>query len=273
VLNEERLLSAVLKNISPHVDEIVVVDGGPNGPSEDATAEIAKRYEKVAYQSGKFATLDGAWDMATQRNTAISAAKHDMILLLSADMFFLELGRLREAIEGGKFKIFFSSTFEFWRDTKHLRQHSDMGTPTYMPAPILEPIAVDRSYTPYVGEDGMLNLAHADIKDRMMIPQMSKFHLGWLRPFPEQVQKHIRHVKQHRWAEQGESLLRGGKRSLEAWAIKHVLGYSAIPSVPFHGWLPEELEEFGDMKPEDGSNQVIADFEEEYKMSPFTLKK
>jgi glycosyltransferase involved in cell wall biosynthesis len=273
VLNEEKLLPALLANIESHVDEIVIVDGGPDGPSTDNTGEIARSHEKVVYESGKFATFEGAWDESTHRNTAIARASHDVLLLISADMFFLGLENLAIATERASAKIFFCTTLEFWCDTNHLRQHENLGTPTWLPAGILEPIAIDRCFNPYWDDNGSLVLSDAVVEDRLVIPQLTKFHLGWIRPFRQQMNKHIRHVKQHRWDKQGEALLRGGQRSLEQWAIFHVLNYPKTPAVSYHGWFPEELELLKSMKPEDGSNEVLTEFEEQYGMSVFKMKK
>jgi glycosyltransferase involved in cell wall biosynthesis len=272
VLNEENLLPALLENINPHVDEIVIVDGGPDGPSTDRTKEIAKSCDKVLYQSGKFATLDGAWDMATQRNTAITHATGEMLLFVSADMFFSGLEILREVANAGKYKIVFCTTLEFWSDINHLRLYTADGDVLTMPSSILEPIAIDRLYNPYAEEDGRFNLDGAVIGDRIQLPQINKFHLGWIRPFKQQVAKHIRHVKQHRWGEHGEKLLRGGERGLEQWAMLHVLSYSNIPSIACSCVLPPELEEFIDMKFDDGAKESVEDFERRFGISPFKMQ-
>jgi len=261
-------LPGVLKNILPHVDEIVLVDGSPEGPSTDKTKEIAKACDKVLYQSGKFATLDGAWDMAAQRNTGIAAATGDVLFFLSADMYFSNLEMLRPVVEAEQYKIIFCSTVEFWLDTKHLRLYSADTDVLTVSSSILEPIVIDTAYSPFCEENGRFVIEDAAQNDRSIIPQIVKYHLGWIRPFQQQVQKHIRHVKQHRWAEVGEKLLRGGERGLEQWAIRHVLSYQSIPSIGFSASFPEELDEHLEMRHDTGVQECLDDFKRRFRVSP-----
>ena len=270
MFNEENLLPGLLENISPHVDEIVIVDGSPTGPSTDGTKEIAKACDKVLYQSGKFATLDGAWDMATQRNTGISSASGDVFLFLSADMYFANLDMLRPVVDADEYKVVFCTTIEFWGDTRHLRLYSADTDVLTVPSSITEALAIDRKCSPYCEENGSFNVSDAGNNDRILIPQIIKYHLGWIRPFPQQVEKHMRHVKQHRWGDDGEEMLRGGERGLEQWAIKHVMSYESIPSVAFSGTLPEELEAHKNMRCVDETKETIDDFERRFKISVFT---
>jgi hypothetical protein len=271
VLNEERLLPHVLNNIEPYVDEIVVVDGGPEGPSTDATGEIAKAQEKVVYLSGKYATRDGAWDMATQRNTAISSATGEVLLLLSADALFMGLDIFREAVEENKHKIYFCPVVEFWRDITSIRLHTGDGGLLTLPSGILEPIAIDRTLSPYHESEGGLNVESVVARHRVLLSQTTKFHLGWIRPFSEQVAKHIRHVKQHRWAEQGERLLKGSDRGLEQWAMLHVLGYANNPAVAYMGRLPDELDGLRDMRYDEGMDEATAGYQSRYGESIFKI--
>lgn len=250
----------------------MIVDGSPGGPSTDGTKEIAKSCDKVLYQSGKFATLDGAWDMSTQRNTGISAATGDAFLFVSADMYFANLELLRPVVEAEQHKIIFCATIEFWEDTRHLRLYSADTDVLTVPSNILEPVVIDRSCTPCCEENGSFNISGAADNDRIIIPQMVKYHLGWIRPFDKQVAKHIRHVRQHRWGEPGEELLRGGERGLAQWAIQHVMSYSSIPSIAFSGTLPPELEQHKEMRYDDGARTTIEEFERKFKVSMFTSK-
>jgi hypothetical protein len=272
VLNEEKLLPGLLANISPHVDEIVIVDGGPDGPSTDKTKLIAKSCDKVLYTSGKYATLDGAWDMATQKNTGISAASGDVLFFLSADMYFQNLEHLRGIVENDQHKIVFCTTLEFWIDTKHLRLYSADTDVLTVPSSILQAIAIDASYAPYCEEDGSFQIDGVVFSERVLAPQIIKYHLGWIRPFGKQVQKHICHTKQHRWGPDGEKRLRGGERGLEQWAIQHAKSYEGIPCIAFSGDLPPEVEEHADMRYDDGIKAVLDEFERRFGISPFRNK-
>jgi glycosyltransferase involved in cell wall biosynthesis len=75
VLNEEKFLKRSLTNVSPYVDEVVIVDGG----STDKTLEIAKSLGVRIIQS--------PWkeDFAAQRNISLKHATKDWILVIDAD--------------------------------------------------------------------------------------------------------------------------------------------------------------------------------------------
>ena len=227
VYNEEKLLPAVLANIEPYVDEIIVVDGSSEGPSTDSTAEVVKSSgDKVIYKSGTFRQPNGAWDRSAQYNAAITVAIGDIFMFLSADMLFSNMEQLREVIESkNSFKLFFTSTIEFWQDTNHMRLYSVQGDLLTIPSSIMQVVAVDRSLKPIFQQDGSLKVEEARLFERVLVPQTTKYHLGWIRPFNQQVAKHIRHVTEGRWGEHGEKLLKGAKVELDLWAIVHVLGY------------------------------------------------
>jgi len=268
VYNEEVLLPFMLKNVSPHLDEIVVIDGSPNGPSDDKTAEIAQSFENVVYKNGTFKTIDGAWDSTLQKNTAIAATTGDIVLFLSADMFFSNMANFREAMLTEEGKIFFCTTIEFWLDTKHTRLYTDSGELLAIQSPLMDVAAVWKSLNPYFSE-GQLHIDITTTDERLVAPQTIKYHLGWIRPFMQQVDKHIRHVRQHRWGDVGEKLLRGTESGLVQWAMQHVLGYSNIRSLNTHCVLPPEMEALADMKHTIGSQKAVEDFEEKYGYSVF----
>jgi len=263
------LLPGLLENISPHVDEVVIIDGGPDGPSTDATEEIARDCEKVIYQNGQFATLDGAWDRAAQRNTALTVSTGDIVLFVSADMLFSGMERLRDTIDTESRRIVFCPTVEFWGDTKHLRLYGDDDNILALESSLLEPTMIDRRYNPYYAENGPLMIEDASFEDRIQAPFVVKFHLGWIRPFRQQVDKHIRHVKQHRWADVGEKLLQGTERGLEEWAIREVLSYAKAPSILYSGPLPAEMNGVASMTYNDGADEVLEDFRQKHSMSVF----
>jgi hypothetical protein len=275
VFNEEKLMPSVLPNILPHVDELVIVDGGPQGPSTDRTSEIIRDTggEKVVYRSGKYVLPDGAWDCATQKNTGLSLCSGDIVLLLSADMLFYNLEFLAEILRTNEsHKLFFVPTMEFWLDTSSIRLYSPDGDYLTVPSQILQPVAFSKTIRPVYQTDAALRIQEIRLDQRLLVPSTTKYHLGWIRSFPQQVAKHICHVQQHRWGDHGENLLRGEKRDLELWAILHVLSYRSIPHVPIQCNLPKEMESLMDMKFNDGSERVMQDFEQEYGISVLKLR-
>jgi glycosyltransferase involved in cell wall biosynthesis len=271
VYNEERLLPVSLSNISPFVDEIVIIDGGPDGPSTDGTAEVIREFSQpIVYKTGTFRMATGGWDAGLQRNTAVANSTGDVLLFASADMVFHNLGLLRRIIdEETAGKIFFCSTLEFWLDKENLRLYSaDGNTPLSVPAPILEVAAVDRSLQPSFDENGKLMLAGALSEHRCEVPQTFKFHMGWVRPFAQQVAKHLRHVRQGHWGEHGDKLLARGEKAMEAWAITHVLSYPQIFSIRYGGQLPEELDGL-EVNYNTGYKEVLDNYEKKYGVSVF----
>ncbi|MHC4464713.1 MAG: glycosyltransferase, partial [Planctomycetota bacterium] len=93
------MLPGLLANISSHVDEIIAVDGSPDGPSTDGTKEILQQADKVTYIADTYKTANGiGWDMARQRMDAINLATGDIYFFVSADMLFMRLEQLREAV-------------------------------------------------------------------------------------------------------------------------------------------------------------------------------
>ena len=75
VLNEEAFLKRCLRNVSPYVDEIIIVDGG----STDATLEIAKSFNARI--------IHAPWkeNFSAQRNISLRHAKKNWILVIDAD--------------------------------------------------------------------------------------------------------------------------------------------------------------------------------------------
>jgi len=253
---------------------LVIVDGGPNGPSTDSSAEIIKGFgDKITYRSGKYVTPDGAWDNATQRNTGLSLANGDFVIMLSADMMFDNLEYLTNIMrENTEHKLFFCPTVEFWLDTKSVRLYSPDGDYLTVPSQILQAIAYSKSVRPVYQPDGALRINDIRLDQRLIVRSTTKFHLGWIRSFPQQVAKHIGHVQQHRWGEHGESLLRGEKRDLELWAILHVLSYRSIPHVPLRCKMPKEMDALIDMKYNDESERIMQEFEQEYGISVLKMR-
>ncbi len=78
VQNEERYLARALANLRPHVDELVVVDGG----SVDSSVSIAKSF------GARVEVKPFEYDFAEQRNYGISLCQGEWVLSLDADEYF-----------------------------------------------------------------------------------------------------------------------------------------------------------------------------------------
>lgn len=79
VQDEEECLARALDSLHPHVDELVVVDGG----SVDDTRKIAGKYAKV-----RLYDLPMPDDFAVQLNRAIELVSGEWVVRLDADEYF-----------------------------------------------------------------------------------------------------------------------------------------------------------------------------------------
>ena len=275
VYNEEFFLPYVLANINDYVDEIIIVDGSVKGQSTDKTAEIAKSYEKVKYFSGTFITDFGGWDMGGQRNLALEHVTGDTILVLSADMIIDNMEMLRNSLEGD-YDLFGIALVEFWLDTRHIRAYANNYDLYSTPSANFKIIAVNMDRAPSFNINGGIKTEDDIEYDRCLyIPQVTLLHFGWIRPFRQQVQKHIRHVKMGLWGETGSNLLRMPKKDLEQWAIRHSLTYRESRYLDFYGTFPDCANDLIDMRADYGCNNVIKEYENNYghKVLDYTHKK
>ena len=96
--NEERNIERCLQNITPYVDEVVIVDGF----SEDGTVEIARKYTDKIYQkefSGSF---------AVERNYSIEKSTGDWVFIMDADEVCEKslLDKFRELTDQNKYDAY-----------------------------------------------------------------------------------------------------------------------------------------------------------------------
>lgn len=261
----------MLSNVCPHVDEVVIVDGSPQGASTDSTEEIATGFDKVVYHKGTYQTDDGGWDSAAQQTMGLELLTGDLVVLMSTDMLYNDFGIFRRILEEDHDSLlFFCSIAEFWEDTTRLRMYTQSGNNMLnIPSYLINVFGLDMSLTPYYNAQGVLVIDDIVPERRTLIPELFRYHLGWIRSFSEQVSKHVRNVKSNRWGEQGQKLLEEGPGALEQWAIQHVLSYPQVPSVAFKGQLPEEMDAFMGMKYNTGYEDVVSEYEKKYNKSVF----
>ena len=91
VRNEEKELVSFLKNVGPHVDEIIAVDTG----SKDRSRRILSKHPKVKLLH--FRWVD---DFAAARNFSLEAATGDWILVMDADERIEEPKLISKLLEG-----------------------------------------------------------------------------------------------------------------------------------------------------------------------------
>ena len=106
IYNEEEFLPYSLATTIDYVDEVIIIDGGPFGPSDDKTHEIISGFDKIypgkiQYYSGTFRLENGGWDESTSRNLGLSKVTGDFLMPHCADMIYTHEGmsRIIDAIE------------------------------------------------------------------------------------------------------------------------------------------------------------------------------
>lgn len=81
--NEEDTIGVGLQNCIEYVDEIIILDGGPEGYSVDNTKEIALSFPKVKWYEEPW-----AYDFSKRRNSCVEKATGEMILCKDCDEVF-----------------------------------------------------------------------------------------------------------------------------------------------------------------------------------------
>jgi len=254
VYNEELLLLNSLTTTLPYIDEAVIINGSPWGPSTDKTKEIIfslepPLLEKVKYLEGAFVNDDGSWDESAQRNLGLSKVTGDFLMPHCADMIYSEsdIREMRYAIERfPEKKIFYCLFIEFFCDTNHIRLYRDAHHfASWYPVPVVGDIPIlSMQLNPYYenGPQLRINQDFLNGSDFVYVHNAIRYHYGWVKPFKTQVEKHVRNVKLKQWGEHGQSLLEKGEKAIYAWAISHVLEYDSMDcKYVFTGKQPDVL--------------------------------
>lgn len=135
-VHNEALFLPYLDVVLNYVDEAIIVDSSPFGPSDDDTSEIledyARRYPGIELTHGLYRRNDGirdyTWDEAKVNNFMISQASGDFLLFHHADIIYdvEDLEKIRKAIDAFPTKlIFYTNYLEFMWDTYHLHLRPD----------------------------------------------------------------------------------------------------------------------------------------------------
>jgi len=188
----------------------------------------------------------------------LAAVTSDMVIPLSADMVFSPLDPLREVLSASQVEAVYCPLVEFWISPQYVRGLDK----DYSAEGSWRILAVQTSTLRPFGDLPEVDYRLSS-KSTIFLHDVVNYHLGWIRPFKEQIGKHIRHVKQGYWGKEGELLRVAQPGFLEAWAIRHVLGYPNAPhmSCPPPFWLPNELVR---MSCFDGKDEYLGEFEREF---------
>lgn len=262
VFNEERLLPFHLQLAAPHLDEIVLVDGSPDGPSTDNTRNLIKEanYDNVTVIEGKFALkgMKGGWDRGKQLKAGVDKAKGEVLIITSCDSVYRDYKHVVDTIR--RFpdgKVYYCFSREFFIDTEHVRLINE-GYPLPQVGYVIvkKKVFTTKNYTFFVHE-----LVEPD--ERIYLQDVAKFHYGWVTDYKKQVAKHIRNVKNGGWGEYGENILAGGEQTLETWAIMHTSEYANEVVFPYAGNEGHPFDSL-EFSYRDNFDEVLADFRNKY---------
>lgn len=262
VYNEAKLLPCHLELAAPFVDEIILVDGSPAGPSTDGTKDLIE-YNNVEIIEGKFelAGRKGGWDKAAQLRMGVEKATGDMLIITSCDNVFGDYEMLVETIkEHPEGKVFYCFLTEFFIDCSHVRM---INIPDFPMPQISCGIFQKRLFT--TKEHTWFARSLVEPVDYIFLQDVHKYHYGWVTDFDKQVAKHIRNVRSGGWLEYGERILSSGEQALETWAITHILSYTkeiVFPYAVAKGFHPLHCLEFNYREKFD---KVVMDFKAKYK--------
>jgi glycosyltransferase involved in cell wall biosynthesis len=122
--NEAYWLERTLPGMVAGADRLVIIDGGPFGPSDDGSQAIIRRHLRRpgdVYERGQFGgeTDAGNWDIV-MRNRYLRYVETSHILLIDADEAYLpeDWAKLREYAEKGVAGVLYSY-IHFYMDDKH----------------------------------------------------------------------------------------------------------------------------------------------------------
>jgi len=238
VHNEGLLLRYSLEHPIKHIDEIIIVDGGPDGPSTDSTKTIVDAYDKlypnkIKYYQGIFRMANGSWDESAHRNYGLSKVTGDILMPHCGDMIYTEPDILKIIESINKFpdkRIIYCPFVEFWLDQTKIRLYGGHAMEAWFPVLAISDIPfVSMELVCHYSDGPNLKIKEHIHDDFMFIPNVFRYHYGWISGFSGQVKKHIRNMTMGAWGESGKEIILSGDAGIAKWAINHVLSYPDLP--------------------------------------------
>jgi 2-polyprenyl-3-methyl-5-hydroxy-6-metoxy-1,4-benzoquinol methylase len=278
IYNEKLMLRQCLTNLVKFVDEIVIVDGGYVGPSNDGSKAIIDEFMQnhlmIKYYSGIFAYPDGAWDEPSQVNFGLSQVTKGYVMRTQPDLIYdvADMDFLRTAINDGK-KYIYCPQVDFWGDTGHilLYRNSTMEGALLHQA-VVDPLAVSMNCNYRAVSQGELRqfgmVADIDYaNDIQYLPHVKKYHFGFVKPFADQVEKYAAYAKR---GDMGLEQQGNGLRARYEFAINHVLDGYANQGMKYYGHFPDDALTFRNMNYKDGYDEFMEWFDNESNQVDFS---
>jgi 2-polyprenyl-3-methyl-5-hydroxy-6-metoxy-1,4-benzoquinol methylase len=279
VWNEEICLPCALAGLLHVVDELVIVDGGPKGPSTDSTKQIidgciAAYPGKIKYLSGTYLRDDGTWDETRQVNDGLAKITGDYVIRMTADIVIDEadLLMIRDIIERYPEKLFYyAPVIDFGGDTDHIILQGRMVGEELLPRELVLADGLVWNMAANlraveVGEArvyGMVTDVDYD-KDILYMPHVKRFHYGYVKSFASLVHKYVGLVynRQHdNWQE----LQAAGEQTMVAEGMNWVRNLkNTLPLQPYTGTYPVNGEPLRGMDVMDGYEEFMEEYKQNY---------
>lgn len=235
VYNAESTIWYAIAPVLPKVDEYIIVNGGPDGPSTDLTYSIIKSFNssKIKYFEGFYGSHEAIdnWDIV-QHNFAFKQCTSDWVWKVDADEIYDSLAVdvvCRACRDGVGYDYLQWLNLYFIRDTEHIR---------YVPPPIRcwrnfpKWEFRDLSVTPVVDE------YHIQvIRPGRWLPQVFTYHYGFILPYRRQFQRIHKFIQR----EENED----AKRRPRVWIESHLSEaweLSRNQSLVFHSYHPRPIQ-------------------------------
>lgn len=207
-VHNEALFLPYLDVVLNYVDEAIIVDSSPFGPSDDDTSEIledyARRYPGIELTHGLYRRNDGirdyTWDEAKVNNFMIAQASGDFVLFHHADIIYdaEDLEKIRKAIDAFPDKlIFYTNYLEFMWDTYHLHLRPDsLSEPAFFRPPTGYAFVVSKRAQPTWSNYplGLQLGIGLDMTIALFCPHIRRWHFANCKPYPLKVAHACRQI-------------------------------------------------------------------------------
>jgi len=241
IYNEADILQ-YLEVVLKYVDQAIITEGSAIGISNDGSGEIIKEYQQkypITFFQGEFAREDGGWAQAISKNRMLQEVTGDYIMLHHADLICDEedMIRLREVLEKFPHKaVFYTPMREFFYDMEHIRLYN-WEVEGWLPRPLIGDVSAFavRADPIYTDLSIALQLRQwKDMHDGLFMPDVRRWHLGFVRPFPRSVEKRLNDIANRDWGNSDQIINQGFEAMLQA-AIDHVERYKSDASMYDYG--------------------------------------